>query len=343
MNIDAVQQAIARGLAFCSTRQLPHGEFTTLIGSDLDLSDGVWDSSVFVTATVLSSLEFVGGAAVPLIDRGLDFLESEREPGGLWRYYSSRQFKHTRIPPDLDDTCCVSLVLRRHGRPVPRNRRYILANRDADGRFGTWMIPTAHTGMLFRVTRAIGDWRAARRKPPMPEKHRRSERFRNPTDPVAPGEIDPVVNANVIAYLGDAPDTTRAIDYVNQAIVKGGDAIRSFYYPNSLALYYAVARAFRLGVTRFTEARQVCIDASRRQIEAHASPLTIALGVAVLLSFDPTSTAVPLGVNQLLASQRDDGSWPRETFYRGYAEFWGSEELTTGFCLEALARFAVRT
>ena len=48
----------------------------------------------------------------------------------------------------------------------------------------------------------------------------------------------------------------------------------------------------------------------------------------------------------LVAAQREDGSWPARAFYAGpeppavHAYYWGSEELTTAMCLEALARLA---
>jgi hypothetical protein len=48
-------------------------------------------------------------------------------------------------------------------------------------------------------------------------------------------------------------------------------------------------------------------------------------------------------VRSLVGSQREDGSWPARVFY--YSGFgkdlsFGSAELTTGFCVEALARVA---
>jgi hypothetical protein len=329
-------------VAFLREAQLPHGEFRTLLGSDDTLADGVLDSSPFATTHVVYALGDLGEHARPLIDRALAFLRSEMEPGGLWRYYASRQWKHTRIPPDLDDTCCASFVLARQGWRVPRNRWLILANRDPQGRFGTWMIPTPRTGWLYRMVRARGDARARRLAPPRPAGLTAAGRFARPTDEVHPGEIDAVVNANVLLYVGESPETAAAVEYVASVVAGGLGADATIYYTNPLSLAYAVARAQRHGVSSF--GRQSAGLA--RAIEAHwrvggqsASPLTAALAGSALLTLAPESHVAAAAVGRLLETQRSDGSWPREVFYRGPEEFWGSDELTTGLCLEVLGRW----
>ena len=98
------------------------------------------------------------------------YLANTIEYPGLWRYY-----RH--LPQDLDSTTLCSLVIGNHpwillGRNVPP----ILANRDDEGRFLTWVLAEDEPGVVstFRI------------------------------------EADPVVNANVIAYLGDHPETRAA-------------------------------------------------------------------------------------------------------------------------------------
>ena len=44
-------------------------------------------------------------------------------------------------------------------------------------------------------------------------------------------------------------------------------------------------------------------------------------------------------LQSLLTAQGEDGSWPRAAFFIDfYGGYYGSEELTTALCLEALAR-----
>src|SRR5712671_3838284 len=144
-----VDTAVCRAIAFLARAQLADGEFKTVLGSDATLADGEWDSSPFVTSLVAYSLSHAGPAAKPLIDRALSFLLSEMEHGGVWRYYTSKQFKHVRIPPDLDDTACASFVLVRNGKSIPVNRWLMLENTDNRGLFYTWLIATEKTSDRF--------------------------------------------------------------------------------------------------------------------------------------------------------------------------------------------------
>jgi hypothetical protein len=64
------------------------------------------------------------------------------------------------------------------------------------------------------------------------------------------------------------------------------------------------------------------------------NPLQAALAAATLLTFKPGSGLAGGLLRLLLDTQRDDGGWDAYPFYN----VWGSEELTTGLCLEALAR-----
>lgn len=338
-----VSAAIQQALDALAHRQLPHGEFATMLGRDNILTDGVFDSSPFVTTFVAYCLTHVRPASDGMLGRALDFLDSEREPGGIWRYYSSRQFKHRRVPPDLDDTCCVSFVLRQCGRRVPANKQLILANRDASGRFGTWMIPTARTGILFRLARAAGDLRARWRTPDKPAEFRNVPRFSTDTDPVFPDEIDPVVNANVVLYLGESDETSAAISYLISVVREQREADTAIYYPHPLSLHYAIARAIDHGVRSLAVVNRELTGSAEAILsegEPRLTPMTAALGATILQILAPGSPAIPPAVEFILNSQYSAGHWRGEAFYRGPLEFWGSDELTTAFCIEALARYA---
>jgi hypothetical protein len=68
-----------------------------------------------------------------------------------------------------------------------------------------------------------------------------------------------------------------------------------------------------------------------------------ALAVSSLLNFNHTCPEIGLAVDFLLRSQNESGNWPRWVFYYGGPKrlsTWGSEELTTALCLEALSRQA---
>jgi hypothetical protein len=286
---------------FLAGRQLAHGEFACFRHPDPSLAgEGVLDSSPFVTTFVLHALELVSHPAKESMrGRAFAFLEAEREPPGVWRYWTSRQ--GSVIDHDLDDTACASFALR--DRSKQDNLEVILANRHESGLFKTWLRP-----------------------------------------PDADNDVDGVVNANVLLYLGERPETTAARDIVTAAINDGREQAASVYYVEPAALYHAVARAHAHGVTGFVRCRDAVAD---KLGGAGEDPLASALSLCALADFAIDRPAERRRrLEALLARQSADGSWPRAAFYAGpeppapHAVWWGSEELTTSLCIAALARSA---
>ncbi|MEN9470016.1 MAG: hypothetical protein RL630_1749, partial [Verrucomicrobiota bacterium] len=72
------------------------------------------------------------------------------------------------------------------------------------------------------------------------------------------------------------------------------------------------------------------------------SALEAGLVASVLNVVVPSSPRLAQCIDTILAMQEADGGWPaRVYYYDSYkrALCWGSRELTSGFCLEALTRF----
>ena len=165
----AVRESIRRGLAFLSSAVDENGAWHCI---RFNLSDPNiprhYERPAFISAFCALALESSEEPdARALCARTTNHLEDTIEYPGFWRYY-----RH--LPQDLDSTTLSSLVLEPHpwiglGRNIPR----ILANRDDEGRFLTWILEDDEPAVvaLFRI------------------------------------EADPVVNANTIAYLGDRPET----------------------------------------------------------------------------------------------------------------------------------------
>ena len=66
-----------------------------------------------------------------------------------------------------------------------------------------------------------------------------------------------------------------------------------------------------------------------------------ALAVNTLVNLGIESPLVGRAIEHLLAAQAEDGGWPSAPYYHGGPQqsvSWGSRALTTGLCLEALAR-----
>ena len=335
MNID---DAIDSAVDFLRRHQLPHGEFKTLLAQDRKMSNPVFDSSPFVTSFVLYAFSHLDRASIDeMASKALAFLRAEMEFGGVWRYWSSRQQKHARLPPDLDDTSCISYALGIMGDSIPRNRWAFRCARDPQGRFQTWLLPTRRSQLTprFLFARSIGFCQARLLAKGAVREQPEDPRFR--TMHIARDDVDPVVNANVILYLGECAETTRAIQYVIKTVQDHRPPF-SLYYEDPLALYYAVARAHRHASPRLATLRDTIVDRVRKvggKRGTFANPLCAALAASVLLTYESCPKLIAGIIDYVLKMQREDGGWNAYPFYN----VWGAEELTTAFCIEALARF----
>ena len=238
------------------------------------------------------------------------YLVDTIEYPGLWRYY-----RH--LPQDLDSTALCSLVIGGHlwillGRNVPQ----ILANRDEEGRFMTWVLEDDEPDVVSR--------------------------FRI--------EADPVVNANVIAYLGDCPETRDAQRWLEALITEGNLEGSSKWYPDEVAIYYATARAMIRARPALDRLRPILADrilGLRDEEGSFGNILQTAQAVSALHHVGRIdSIDVKCEVERFTGSQREDGSWPELLAFGDQTLKWGtvgwighgSESVTTAFCIEALER-----
>jgi hypothetical protein len=155
-------------------------------------------------------------------------------------------------------------------------------------------------------------------------------------------EVDGVVNANVLLYLGENEHTRAAVDYLIHIVrgAKEGDCTR--YYPDRRAFYYMLSRAYWSGVTSLGVTKDAVLEriiAAGRVRDASDTALATALVACSLLNYGHLEFPLPEAIAALLEMQWSDGSWPKTPLYLGPAPYYGSEELTTALCLEALARY----
>ena len=338
MKSNDLDARIERGLDFLQRSQLPSGEFKVFMSTDNNLEkDCVIDSSPFPTALIAYSLGFSdSGRAGEMLDKSVQFFLAEMEGQGLWRYWTKHHHYHSIVPPDLDDIACVSYVLRRHGVAFPSNRKLIFANRNQKGLFYTWLTPRWPLPLNARYLSAV------------------LRQWLNPVklyyfwklNESAPRDVDCVVNANVLFYLGESEATRPVVDYLLDVLQKGKEDSCDKWHLNRFTFYYAVARNLYAGVSAFESLGEEVVGRIVKMSQPDGSigdnVLETALAVCALLYWKRSPLDLERAVRYILVEQRDDGSWRRAAlYYGGPKKFygWGSEELTTGFCLEALLRY----
>ncbi len=270
-----------------------------------------FERPAFVSAFCVLALESSDEArARDICARTKAYLVDTMEHPGFWRYY-----RH--LPQDLDSTTLCSLVIGTHpwislGRNVPR----MLANRDEQGCFLTWVLAVDEPGVVssFRI------------------------------------EADPVVNANVIAYLGDHPETRDAQRWLESMIAEDRLDGSSKWYPDKVTIYYATTRAMVRARPALDRLRPILADrilGLRDPQGAFGNVLQTAQAISALYNIGGLDRIdAKREVERFMSSQREDGSWPELLAFGDQSLRWGavgqighgSESLTTAFCIEALER-----
>jgi hypothetical protein len=302
--LERVAPSVGRGLRFLHDHQLPYGEFRTYASPSIDMRVTSFDSSVFVTTFVLYSIARTDcPRRATMTKKAISFLTEEMRGPGLFQYYTSKNTNS--IGFDLDDTACASVALQQSHPLVAggRNVECFLENRNEAGLFYTW----------------VGDT--------TPENY-----------------IDSVVNANVVFYLGDRDETRSACRYLIDTIESGRESDSYHYYLNDMTLYYAVSRAYAHGASSLAGAKEAIMEKILRSSKDDGSfgdELATACAVCSLVNLGYKDvTRFRDAARYLEAQQSANGSWRRVAMFCQPGRCYGSEELTTALCLEALTHVA---
>ena len=312
---EAGRDSIRRGLDFLQTTVDDNGAWHCIRFNvaDPDIPRH-FERPAFVSALCVLALEGCGEPRAKAICAATrSHLVDTMEYPGLWRYY-----RH--LPQDLDSTTLCSLVLASSpSHPwivLGRNASRILANRDGEGRFMTWVLAEDEPNVVstFRI------------------------------------EADPVVNANVIAYLGDRAETRNARAWLEALVTEGSLDDSSKWYPDTVAIYYAIARAVIRTRPLLDRLRPILADrilALRDDSGEFGNVLQTAQAVSALDSVGSLERIdARRQVERFIGSQREDGSWPELLAFGDQSLKWGvvgqighgSESVTSAFCIEALER-----
>ena len=312
--VEAARESIGRGLDFLESTIDENGAWHCIRFNvaDPDIPRH-FERPPFVSALCALALERCRDArAKAMCTATRTYLAETIEYPGFWRYY-------LHLPQDLDSSILCSLVVGNHpwillGRNVPG----MLANRDDDGRFMTWVLDEDEPNVVapFRI------------------------------------EADPVVNANAIAYLGDCPATRDAQRWLAALVNEGRLEGSSKWYPDTAAIYYAITRAMVRAQPALDELRPALAEGIldlRDDNGDFGNVLQTAQAVSALDNIGCLDRIdAKQAVEALIGSQRDDGSWPELLAFGDQTLKWGkfgqighgSETITSAFCIEALERLS---
>jgi len=263
-----------------------------------------FDSAIFATTFVLYSIWRIDHPYVTVMtNNAISFLTEEMRGPGLFQYFTSKNARS--IDFDLDCTACASVALQRSHPFIARgyNIRHFIENRNEADLFYTWVGSTTLAN-----------------------------------------NVDSIVNANVVLYLGDRDETRNACRYLVNTIKNSHERDSYQYYLDNITLYYTVSRAYARGTSLLSGAREAVIEKvlqASKDDGSFGNELTTACAVCSLANFEYDGlTRLGDAARYLERQQRPDGSWRRVAMFRGSSLYFGSEELTTALCLEALTRVA---
>jgi hypothetical protein len=149
----------------------------------------------------------------------------------------------------------------------------------------------------------------------------------------------------VLLYLGERQETRAVTEWLVQIIHDGTEAVCDKWYRDRYSFYYALSRSHHRGVSSFSEtigtilSRLEAACCADGKIGDHV--LHTALAVNSMMNLGVCPSYFDAAVDYIAQSQGEDGSWESQPLYYGGPQLstsWGSPELTTGLCLEALAR-----
>lgn len=333
--IEDLTISIELGISYLYDHQYPNGEFCCYYAPDDKMQEWcVPDSTVFPAALIASCLLPMKSSAKveKILTSVAGFLSYQVMRGGVWNYFTKWNPLFNYSPADADDTVFASYVLKSLGVDFPDNTQMLLGNRNSKGLFYTWFVlrPKLNTNVSY--------WKTMSRELKRPLKSIlfwfKHECGRN--------DIDAVVNANILFYLGLSDETEPIINYLLEIVASDSASSNDHWYKNPFTFYYFLSRNYST-VTALKPARQTIIDriyAARKEDGSFGSSvMDTALAISTLINFRHRDQALENAVEYLIGIQKTPGCWERNIFfYAGPSKVvgWGSEEMVTGYCLEAL-------
>ena len=189
-----------------------------------------------------------------------------------------------------------------------------------------------------------------------------------PYIPWGANDIDAVVNANILTYLGSTNQLEKskgkdgAEKLINYQINRGRWSRAGMYYPNKYHFHYAVSRSMLAGETAINANGKAILShllktqfsdghfESRRKVNKKDILQSTVYGLTSLLNlkelgYDVPKDRIDLTMSYLLKHQNEDGSWNGGVFFSGGTVVrnvlhFKSEAYTTALMVLAMNKWA---
>jgi hypothetical protein len=334
----ATEQSILKGVKYLYDHQYPNGEFCCYIGNEDEMKMCITHSNVFPTSLISQSILHL--RYLPEVNQILEmaaaFLQYQSMRAGVWNNFTILNPLFPICPPDVDNTACASKVLQELNKGFQPNEEILLANRNKSGLFYTWF--TFRPSLVPIKDFWLLNLRALKRPLSYLLFWRKTEAGRY--------DIDAAVNANVLFYLGWNEKTAPIVPYLLDIIDREKEGDCDLWYRNPFIIYYFISRNYEAGVQQLEPAKEKMIERLLKTAQNNGAfgdgVLDTALGIITLINCGYYSPVLDAAVQYLTGQQQSSGGWIRWAVYYGGPKkrlCYGSEEMTTGFCLEALSLY----
>lgn len=339
--LNQVEQAVERGIDYLRHHQHPNGEFCCYRALDRRMQEQCTPDSVAAPTAIIANT-LLGLNDHPKVSavlvRAVSFLDYQMMRGGACNYYTLRNPLFPLCPPDVDSTVHVGALFDALNVDYPRAdmRSLLLLNQGNNGALYTWLMlrPRPTLNRLY--------WRTGLRivKRPFDSLLFWKKQGYRRTD------VGKVINANALYYLGLSEATQPILDYLVKLVHTKQEPASDSWYRSPITFYYALGRLIDKGVRQLENVRPVVLERllSHQQPDGlfGESPLETAQALSALIYWQGNPMVIERTATVLLAQQAKQGEWSRTVLLGrepGKTAGWGSEELTTGFCLEALTSY----
>ncbi len=325
-----IEKRIEKGLEYLHEKQLPNGQFPSYISYSQDMSNGINMSMLFDTAFIAHTLNLAGDfndedTVQTMKTKTMNFLMENKESHGVWKV---RGKSEPAYPPDTDTTAIAFSALIESGVNInDETLDYMLGFRTSEGVFYTW-INSEEWLQYFKDLDPSS---------PFYEFYIR----------VKNNDIEPTVNADVLyAYSLRNRPQSGVIRYLNGIAENKTFINGTLYYPSPYVFTYLVTKAYSEGSVKELEPSIANIKdfiiSTQKPDGSWGNDLNTALATVSLLNTGYEGKPLDEAIEHILDSQSKNGTWSSHAFYNTGTTpplYYGSQELTTSFNLEALIKY----